>query len=63
MKGGGDLFLLIRSLIEAVRAREEGQGLTEYALILALILVGVGALLVVLNTNIQNALNGAINSF
>jgi Flp pilus assembly pilin Flp len=54
---------IVRSLFQAIRAREEGQGLTEYALILSLILVGVGALLVILNGKIVGALNTAINSF
>jgi Flp pilus assembly pilin Flp len=54
---------MIRAHIYELMHREEGQGLTEYALILSLILVGVAALLVSLNGKIQNALTSAVNAF
>jgi Flp pilus assembly pilin Flp len=57
------MFDLIRTYIQMVLRKEEGQGLTEYALILSLILVGVGALLVTLNGDIQNGIQGAIDAF
>jgi Flp pilus assembly pilin Flp len=57
------VFDLIRTYIYDLMHREEGQGLTEYALILALILVGVAALLVSLNGKITQALSDAVNAF
>jgi Flp pilus assembly pilin Flp len=57
------MFDLIRSYLYNVLHREEGQGLTEYALILSLILVGVGALLITLNGSITGGLQDAIDAF
>jgi pilus assembly protein Flp/PilA len=46
MKGGEQMALLLASWIERMRADDEGQGLAEYALILALIaIVAIVALL------------------
>ena len=48
---------LIVSLLTAARAREEGQGLAEYALILALIAIVAIIALVFLGGNIQTILS------
>jgi pilus assembly protein Flp/PilA len=48
----------LRSAIFAVRDREEGQALVEYALILALVSVVSVAALTTLGLNIQGVLNG-----
>ena len=46
------MFDLIRHLIQSVRDREEGQGLVEYALIIALVAVLLTGALVTLRTGI-----------
>jgi pilus assembly protein Flp/PilA len=52
------MFDLIRSLIQSVREREEGQGLVEYALILSLVSVTAIAALGILSGNINGILGG-----
>jgi Flp pilus assembly pilin Flp len=56
------LFNLIRTYLRVAREHEEGQGLTEYAMILSVILVGVAGLLVAVNGNIQAGLQAALDA-
>jgi pilus assembly protein Flp/PilA len=51
------LVALISSLLGAVRRHEEGQGLAEYALILALIAIVAIVALLFLGTAISSILN------
>jgi pilus assembly protein Flp/PilA len=58
------LYLLLQRLRHAV-ARDEGQGMVEYALILVLIAVVVIAVLIVVGNQIQNVfcnISGAIGA-
>jgi Flp pilus assembly pilin Flp len=55
------LFNLIRTYLRFARD-EEGQGLTEYAMILSVILVGVAGLLVAVNGNVQAGLQAALDA-
>jgi Flp pilus assembly pilin Flp len=43
-------------------SREEGQDLTEYALIIALIVIAAVAAVTLLGTNISSVLNGVANT-
>ena len=52
----------ISKVVKFQTAREEGQGLAEYGLILALIAVVCIAALTLLGTNISGALNTVANS-
>lgn len=49
----------MRSLWNALWSDESGQGLVEYALIIALIAVGLIAILLVLRNSIGNVFNNA----
>jgi pilus assembly protein Flp/PilA len=49
----------MRSLWKALWSDESGQGLVEYALIIALIAVGLIAILLVLRNSIGNVFNNA----
>ena len=48
--------------LEEVLAEEDGQGLTEYALILALIAIIAIAALTILGTSVSNVLSTVANS-
>ncbi len=48
--------------IQAWMCREEGQDLTEYALIIALIVIAAVAAVTLLGTNISNVLNSVANT-
>jgi pilus assembly protein Flp/PilA len=52
------MFDLIRSLIQSVREREEGQGLVEYALILSLVSIAAVGALTALGVSINGILGG-----
>ena len=49
----------MRPLLQTVWADESGQGLVEYALIIALVAVGLIAILLVLRNSIGNVFNNA----
>jgi pilus assembly protein Flp/PilA len=49
----------MRTLSHAIRSDESGQGLVEYALIIALVAVGLIAILLVLRNSIGNVSNNA----
>jgi len=49
----------VRTLWESFWAEESGQGLVEYALIIALVAVGLIAILLVLRNSIGNVFNNA----
>jgi pilus assembly protein Flp/PilA len=49
----------MRSVIAALWSDEAGQGLVEYALIIALVAVGLIAILLVLRNSIGNVFNNA----
>jgi hypothetical protein len=57
------LFNLIRTYLRAASQRDEGQGLTEYAMILSVILVGVASLLIAVNGNVVQGLQDALDAF
>ena len=57
-EGGESMFDLIRSLIQSVREREEGQGLVEYALILSLVSIAAVGALTALGVSINGILGG-----
>jgi len=56
------MFDFVRTYFQAVREREEGQALVEYALILALVSVVSIAALTLLGGNISNILNQVAGS-
>jgi pilus assembly protein Flp/PilA len=56
------LCVRIQSAISAVRDREEGQALVEYALILALVSVVSIAILTTLGLNVQARLTSVANA-
>jgi pilus assembly protein Flp/PilA len=49
----------MRTVWQAFRSDETGQGLVEYALIIALVAVGLIAILLVLRNSIGNVFNNA----
>ncbi len=49
------------SILEHFAADESGQGLVEYALIVALVAIGLIAILVLMRTSIGNTFNGSKN--
>jgi pilus assembly protein Flp/PilA len=49
----------MRALVRALWSDESGQGLVEYALIIALVAVGLIAILLVLRNGIGNVFNNA----
>jgi pilus assembly protein Flp/PilA len=49
----------MRRLLRAFRSDETGQGLVEYALIIALVAIGLIAVLLVLRNSIGNVFNNA----
>ena len=49
----------MRTLVRALWSDESGQGLVEYALIIALVAVGLIAILLVLRNGIGNVFNNA----
>ena len=56
--------LFIRALVEVQTAslkREEGQGLTEYALILSLVAIAAIAVLITLGGDIKNAIQSVVD--
>ena len=57
-----NLYAKVFDLFESLRDREEGQTLTEYALILALVSVVAVAALQALGTGILNTLTGIAGS-
>jgi pilus assembly protein Flp/PilA len=56
-KGGGTSMSLLTALIASFRRDEEGQGLAEYALILALIAIVAIVALIFLGNQISGILN------
>lgn len=51
--------LIMRNFIKTFIADESGASAAEYALILAIVGVGIGAAALLLGTNIQSAIKGA----
>jgi pilus assembly protein Flp/PilA len=60
---GADPKTRRKEVIEMLNRFERGQGLVEYALILALIAVVVFAVLALLGTKVRNSYNNLNNSF
>jgi pilus assembly protein Flp/PilA len=56
------LYLATRALFDRLAAEEEGQGLAEYALILALIAIVAIVALTFLGTNVSSQINAVGSS-
>ena len=50
-------FVKVQVLAGELRDREQGQGMTEYAILLGVLIVGLSAAVVALRTQIIDALN------